>query len=463
MAGVRGCVAGIRHNIRLGLVFLLVGCLTGLAVEPSRAETRLSVEDGRQLAVVLVQAGHVTAAREAALALLSRDPEDQVALLVLARAARDLGLYPEAIDAARRAHRLAEKGSLHRFGASLAMAQALASSGQRGRAQFWLRRAVDEAPDAAARASALRDFNYVRWRNPLSIRLQFNAFPSSNVNGGPTSNTVVIGGIEFINPAAVPLSGLGFSTGAAVSYRWAMGEDVLSFGLSVDATTYRLSDRAKALVPTARSSDYATSQVALSFGWLRPREDGVLSVTTAFGRDWRADAALADWARLGIRRTRDFKAVGKLDFSADLVTRRRLDLAIRSSDELGLGVGWTWTLANGDSLRLGVDVLRVWSESATMARKSGKVVVNWQKAEPVLGMQISAFGSLEKVTYDKPLALLGVQEDLRVELGVTALLEEQGFLGFAPEVGVVLSRTDSNISLMTTEAAELRLGIRSLY
>ena len=48
-------------------------------------------------------------------------------------------------------------------------------------------------------------------------------------------------------------------------------------------------------------------------------------------------------------------------------------------------------------------------------------------------------------------------------LGVTAVLSELDYMGFAPEIGLTLTKTDSNIPAMTTEKAELRFGIRSVF
>ncbi len=451
-------------RMRRGILALALCLQAGLAAPQAGAQERLSIEDGRKLAVALVQAGQPTAAREAARALLTRDPDDLVALLVLARAARDLGLYDEAKVAARRAHRLAPKGSADRFGASLAMAQALASDGQRGLAQLWLRRAADEAPSDGARDLALRDLAYVRWRNPLALNLQFNAFPSSNVNGGPTSNVLVIGGLEFVDPDAVPLSGYGVSAGVDARLRlWAADRDELSLGLSLDATTYVLSDSAKARLPAARGSDYGTAQAVVSFGWIGRRDWGQASARLALGRDWRGGDPQADWVRLSFGAEKPWAGLGALDVSLDLVQKTRLDSALRSSDEVYVGAGWSWALASGDRMRLGLDLGKVWSDAASVARHSAGISLSWQKAEPVWGLGLSAEASVKAVDYERPLFLLGIQHDLTTQIGVTAVLQDLDVMGFAPEVGVVLTRTQSNISTMTSETAEIRFGIRSVY
>ena len=61
--------------------------------------------------------------------------------------------------------------------AALAVAQALSSEGARTRAQLWLRRAMQVAPTKRQKALAVRDFRYVRLRNPWSTRLSFSVAP----------------------------------------------------------------------------------------------------------------------------------------------------------------------------------------------------------------------------------------------------------------------------------------------
>lgn len=442
----------------LGAAGLVVALAFG-----ARAETRLSINEGRALAVRLVQSGQATAARAAALALLQRDPEDVVALIVLSRAERDLGAFKAAQKAARHAERVATTDR-DRFGAALAMAQALASDGRRTAAQFWLRRAAELAPDDRARAVAVRDFAYVRSRNPLKARLSFGAFPSSNVNDGPTSNTLIVGGIEFVNPDAVPLSGLGFSVGGDLSWRLPAGKEAgVTLGLSADSTHYILSEGARAQVPDARASDYATSGLAVSAGYDQRAGKSVLSSTLRIGRDWQGGAALADWSQLSFGLQRGMDERHALSLALDLTDTRRKDADIRSSRKIGGGVGWLWASEAGDRWASRLTLGSVQSDSAAIARREAELRLDWQRGAPVLGMEVSAFATLGLAQYDRALPGLATRQDVNARLGVTALINKVDYMGFAPEIGVVLSGTNSNIPALTTRKAELRLGIRSTF
>lgn len=451
-----------RAARRAGVAGLVLGLVLAMTVA-APAETRLSIDQGRALAVRLVQAGQATAAREAALALLQRDPDDVVALIVLSRAERDLGAFKAAQKAARHAAKVA-KTDKDRFGAALAMAQALSSDGRRTAAQFWLRRAVELAPDDKTRAIAVRDFTYVRSRNPVKARLSFGAFPSSNVNNGPTSNTLVVGGVEFVNPDAVPLSGLGFTTGADLSWRLPVAQDAgITLGLSADSTRYILSEHARAQVPEARASDYATSVVALSASYDRRIDKTLLSSTLKAGRDWQGGEALADWSQLSFGLQHGVDDRHALSLALELTDTQRKDADFRSSQAVSGGVGWIWASKAGDQWASRLTLGHVQSDSAAIARREAELRLDWHRGAPVLGLDLSAFATLGLDHYARPLPGLETRRDLNARLGVTALIRNVEYMGFAPEVGVVLSGTNSNIPALTTRKAELRLGIRSSF
>ena len=449
----------------MGLARLLRGAALalGLLGAPAVAETRLSIPEARQFAVQLVQSGQPTAAQAAARALLQHDPDDIVALIVLSRAARDLGDYRTAETAARRAFRLAESDK-DRFSAALAMAQALASHGRHSSAQFWLRRAAEVAPDDRHRMVAVRDFAYVRGRNPWRATLSFGAFPSSNVNDGPTTNTLIIGGIEFSNPDAVPLSGFGLSTGFDLSRRWELGpKSQLVLGFAGNATEYALSSAARGAVPTARASDFGNAGLSASLGWVRPEGAHQVRATFETGRVWQGGAVLADWRQLRLGYGHGFGEGRRLSLGVTLTDTDRHDAAIRSSVKSGVDLGWSWGAPGADAWSLGLSLGRVASDAASVARREAELRLDWQHAQPVLGTKIAGFASLGLRAYDEPLYIAAARRDVTARLGLSAELVKLDYLGFAPELGVTFSQTDSNITAMTTRKAELRLGVKSTF
>jgi hypothetical protein len=446
-----------------GLLGAATLALLALGAAPAAAEMRLSPDEARQFAVRLAQHGQPTAARAAAEALLLRDPNDVVALIVLSRSARDLGDYAAARKAAARAWRLGGNDR-DRFAAGLAMAQALASEGRRGAAQFWLRRAGQVAPDARTRTVARRDFAYVRSRNPWRAKLSFGAFPSSNVNDGPTTDSVVIGGLEFVDPDAVPLSGFGATAAAGVSYRFGLDDrSDLTLGIEGSTTRYALSAAAKRRVPDASAADYDRSTIALSAGWNRRLGQGLISATVTRGRDWYGGAVLSDWTELALNHVRAQGQDQQLRFGLTLTDTQRHDADIRSSQAAEASFGWGRALAGGGRLDAELTLGRVWSDSSAVARREVGLTLAWQRGQPVLGAEISGFVSLALDDYDLPLYAVAVRKDVTATLGVSALLSEVDYMGFSPEVGLTLSQVNSSVASFTTRKAEIHFAIRSTF
>jgi len=450
----------MRH---LWVATLLLGVM--LMAPLARAEMRLSLEDSRVLAIGLVQGGQPKAARAVALVLLQADPQDVTALIVLARSARALGRSDEAIAAGRQAFRLASSGD-DRFSAALVTAQALSAADRKTRAQLWLRRAAEVAPDAQRRAVAVRDFAYVKSRNPLSAQLSFSTAPSSNINGGPTTTSVVIGGFEFFNPDAVPLSGLGVSLGGSLGYRIETGaQSHLRFGVSAKTTQYVLSDSARADVPEARASDYATAGVGASVTWSRVQADrrGRAQVTLAVGQDWSGGAVLARDISLSGQVDRAVNQTDRLGFHLTGTRTQRLDEDLRSSEKIETGLHWMRALPSGDGLVVRATLATTWSDAASIAHRAAGVGIEYQIGRPLAGMDVALILNLDARDYARPLYTVVAREDLGVEAGVMLTLRRVETYGFAPQLGVVASRTRSNVAMFDTERVEVRLSVKSVF
>lgn len=429
------------------------------------AETRLDIPEARKLAVVLVQSGEAAAAREVARVLLQRDPEDVTALIVLSRAERDLGSFDTAQAAGRRAYRLAEPG-VERFTAAMTTAQALSSDGRRTRAQLWLRRAAEAAPDETRRRAAERDFAYVRSRNPLTLRFGLGVAPSSNVNGGPTTNTLVIGGIEFVDPEAVPLSGLVATLDLGVGYivDLAPGQ-TLTFGLRGRTQQVALTDDARDSVSGVEGSDFAKDSLSAQIGWALtpPDRRSRTLIDLEIAREWSGRDPLADRVALSLRHERVLSPRNRLGFTLAGDHTTRLDSALRSSEGVVAGIDWTHVLPSRDLASVSLTLGEVNSDAASVAHRSADLRISYARGEPVLGMALSGYLQVGRREDDRPLYTANPREDTSLELGITATMLKLDYLGFAPEVGLVRSRTWSSVSLNDTSETQIRLGIRSSF
>ncbi|WP_157772694.1 surface lipoprotein assembly modifier [Pseudoponticoccus marisrubri] len=452
-----------RSAARLALI-------AALAAPPPAAatgeETRLSLSEARGAAARLLHEGRAASALVLADGVLLGDPDDVQGLLLRSRALRDMGRPDDALEAAQAAWQQAGTGR-DRFFTAMVLAQAQASGGNKAVAQYWLRRAAQIAPDDRLRAVAVRDFRHVRRITPWRLSVDLTFQPSDNINGAPKTNTFTFAGLPFVNPTAVPVSGLRY--GADVDYVYRVGLDKssrLNLGVGLEVERVRLSSSAKRKLPGLRASDFREDALSLSLGYERRGGEGrwlgaaELSVT----RRWVAGELLSDALRLQL--SHDRVLAPRWEMGARLAGERdhRHDLAARSSTSTELGFDLTHRFDHG-ALRLDLMGAETRSDSRSIARDTRRVALAYALARPVKGMLPRVVASYEEVDFDLAPASFWTEprRDREYGLALDVLLPGLDYYGFAPEIGVSWSDRRSNYSLYETEGTDLRLGLRSVF
>jgi tetratricopeptide (TPR) repeat protein len=449
-----------QRLVAAGLATLL------LATAPARAEElRLDAGNLTQLALVMLDSQRPAQALAMAEALLKRNPKDAGALSIRSRALRDLGRYSEAVAAGKEAWAAAATAGL-RYDAAMVTAQALASGGSKYRAQFWLRRAVEVAPDDGARRAAERDFNYVRSRSRLWLKFDASIQPSNNVNNGSASNILWYQGFPLVlSGDAQALSGTEAALGVTLKYRLAETEQAKTdLRVSLVQTSVALSGEAKAQAPGARGSDYnyGALELGLERQW-RPFEKTEAFVAGSIGHNWYGGDALSNYVRLDLGLTKAMSKDLSLKGSLSLEHQDRLDSPMRSSDLLTLAMGVTARTKQRDR----IDVVLSWrdtvSDSVEIEHERLKFQLDWTRARPVLGARFSL--GLWAETRDYPMSRYAVGGRTDSSLGAEALLafDKIDYMGFVPVVTLSGTRTDSNISLYDSETLGVGFSIRSAF
>lgn len=435
------------------------------AALPAFAQTRLNIPESRSLVARLLADGHYSAAHAVTSALMTRPDPTAGDRLLHARALRG-------IDQPRTAHRLALQvfrradSQKLRYASAMVVAQALSSDGHKTRAQIWLRRAAEIAPDGARRAQAVQDFRYVRTTNPWSVRVRFGVSPSSNVNRGPTDNTFTWNGLTFVDPALVPLRGYEISTGLAIEHRLPLASgNRLRLGLVVDDSRFILSDEARRKVPGARGSDYdfLAVETRLAVDWLAPALSSTQTASLVFGRNWAGGQHLTDYLRAGLATSRAVTQKDRIGLRFSAERQWRQDAAIRSGDILTLGGSWGRVLADGAQLSLDLALSDMDAVSADIAHQKARLGVSYALGKPVLGALASLSLGVETRWYDRPLYGPEPRQDETLQIGGSLFFTTFDLFGFAPKVGLTATRTNSNVSRFETEAIELNLGLQSVF
>ncbi len=455
---LRSC---LRPLIVAGLLF----CVPGLPVQAQG--TDVTPAELRALAAEALARAAPDRALVYADALLARDDGDFEALVLRARAARDLGRARAARAAAMAAWRRAEAPG-ERHASALVMAQALASSGQRTRAQWWLRRAAHHAPTAAARQRAVRDFRYVRGRNPWSTEISISVAPRSNVNGGSLQSTTRLYDLPFdfrLRGSAQALAGTEVAADVSTRYRLRGSERRKTEAtLRAHYRTYRLTDAARDRAPDVAGSDFAFGSLSatLSETWRSRADRAPRRVAATVGQAWYGGEPYLGFVQLSGARhwVTGARSAVHLSLMAEAQQGRG---GIADSRKLRGGAGATRRLEAGHRLRLHLAATASRSESAARDYDGLEVGARLDLAEPVLGMALDFGVRVAGERYAGSFFGMTGREDASIAVDVRADLTGLEQYGFMPSVTLRAERTESTLGLYDTEKLGLELGWRSAF
>jgi hypothetical protein len=386
--------------VKRAICLTLCCALWGVAAAEAGPVT-LTADQLRGFGSEALARGYADQALEVAEALLRRDPQDSLALTLKSQALRIRGDLTGSESAARKAWATAENGTA-RYGAATALAQALSLQNHRTTAQYWLRQAVQNAPNGAARAQAMQDFNYVRDQNPLNLQFDASIRPSNNINGGARDPLFEFQGIPFIlSGDSLALSGLAIGYGVSGSYKLTDTGDVqnaLTFAASHQGVV--LSSEAQAQAPDASNADYALGNIEA--GWQRRAagQFGRLTTELTAGHSWYGGRDLANSfsAQASVDRQISPGVLGILTVS---VTRQdRLDRPVSSSVDVDFAATLSTKGPKGDSWQLALNLSQVSSVDIGIEHGEAGLQLNWQAAKSFAGLGLGASLSARIADYD---------------------------------------------------------------
>lgn len=457
----------------LGLALALALPAPGIRAEAAEAAQQelfeLTPVQMRALAAKRLARGDVGMARALAQALLRRDPRDFSALLLLSQSERALGQGDAAQAAAARAWDQAETPE-ERYAAAMVRAQALASDGHRTRAQLWLRRASEEAPDRATRARAIRDFKYVRLRNPWSTQLSFSVAPTDNVNNGSARDSFTIDGLPFefiLSGAAQALSGVELRFGVDTRYRLAetprRATDLL---LHFDHASYRLSGEAKEAAPGVEGRDFATSSLSagLSQRIMFNDKANELVLTGRAGQNWYGGDPYGHFLRGEARLSHTLNARNRLTGGVTLEARRG-DGAPEADVGL-MSLSWDHAWTGGQMSLYGVatrSVSDVMSADYRDLRLGARIAPKMDWLDGALGADPAFTLEARARDFDASPYTFDGRRDEELMAGVEVVFRDVDYYGFSPVLTVESAVTSSNVALHESARTGLELSIRSAF
>ncbi|KKM83018.1 hypothetical protein LCGC14_1313600 [marine sediment metagenome] len=431
------------------------------------APVQLDPPQMREAARIAVDGGRDAAALAMADALLLRDPEDVFALLIRSRALRGLGRFDAAIAAAQSAWDLADSDA-QSFDAARVMAQALSSAGRRSRAQFWLRRAAEAAPNDGFRDVAIRDYRYVRARNPLQTSLTFAITPSSNVNGGSSEEEAVLFGLPFVLGGATrALSGTQVTAGAELRYRLPATRRVQDeFSVAGQTQHAVLSDAARDQAPDASNGDF--TYTTLDLAWRRVFADaearrGYNATTVTLGQGWYGGDPLSHRLRLDAERVQRIGGGAELRLGGHLQYEEFDTANSPPVLKFGLAGGTVRRIEGVGLLRLDLETAVSRSDNVALDYRSVRGSVEYRPDRPILSTELTLSASLKMQDFDASSFATGGRFDSTATLGAEMLFREIESHGFSPVLSVTGAWRSSDIDLYDSETLGLRLGLRSSF
>ncbi|MFU8777619.1 MAG: hypothetical protein ACNA7M_08100 [Roseovarius sp.] len=449
---------------RLGASIALI--VAGLAAHAEPLNLSLAQADA--LAGEALLQGQPRLAYDLSKGLLEADPHNPRALYYQALALAQARAYGAAGKKAALAYWHAETDSQRYQAANLAAQISFADARLTG-SQFWLRRAVEHAPNDVARAQTVTAFQNVRARNPLRFDFRFSATPSDNVNNGANSPLNVIDGVPVVgtlSPSAQALSGVITTAQVSASYRLAKGagRETRARG-RVNARRVTISDS----VPGLSGDDLSSTVLELGLSqYLRGTSE---AVTWKFdldgGRVWYAGDPLYDFARLGVARHHRLGNRLLLSFGATLESQ--LYEAARGADSTlasgfaGLGI----SLDRGGQIGFQVQYRDTDSNGINRAFDQWTGIASYQMGRALGPASLEFSLGISQVDYSSYqvgfINVPGGRDDKSVFGGVTATFKDWGYMGFVPTLTVTSERSDSNISRFDVEETAITLGIRSEF
>ncbi|NGM46443.1 tetratricopeptide repeat protein [Rhodobacter sp. SGA-6-6] len=388
--------------------------------------------------------------------ILAQAPGDPGAHMILAAALTRSGAPDQAVPVAKRGFRLAGSKEA-RFEGAYLTAEALAAAGRPWAAKLWLRRADLYAPTRDHEAVLSYAYRSVSAQSRLGIAVSLFGGPSDNVNGGSLHDTFWFYGIPIPITQAIPGQVYGVST-------------QLSYGLSprtraVLVWSHRevvLGDRARAMDPSARASDYRQDQLSLGLDHVWQDGKGRFAVLTSgsIGRRWNGGEVGADILRGSVELRRglseDWVVAGRLlleavdipgDAVADSLTGRVSVSASHRADWLG-------------ALTAEAGTVRVESDAAGIAWRGPALALSWRP--PVRSESFGLTVDLEAERRDY-WRTPSFDADKWLSMAVTAELPSLEVMGFNPTVTLSAARTWSDVVVRDTEEIGISFGISSQF
>lgn len=461
---------------------LALAMASGFGFSASAKDVTLTLDQANAVARQAFIAKDYRTANTLSYGVLQQRPNDTRALVMAAATDPSLGQAKRGWQAGRRAFKLAKDPTL-KYEAAFFTASAAVSQERYNSAKYWLRQAYQAAPNDVSKARVSQIFKNVRRKSPLTVNLDFNVSPSSNINNGSREDTSYIGffgGQAQLSADAQALSGMQYRGSAAFQYK--LGETtrkrtVLNFG--VDARYYSLSPSSKAdlqaeddartlagLEPrNVRASEFSYETLYAGVTQQVLSEDKRSSLTYGFslGQSWYGGSSLSRFAGVNLRKFKVLTPARSIRYGLSAQRQFRLDNKRNSSNVVSLTGSVSQLIKDRGLLTVGGYVRDTNSQSNEIDNTALGLTLSYKLSKPVFAKtQLEMSMALQRAEYETSV-IYGDRRDNRLSLSSTLTFSDINYYGFSPTATLSASRTNSTVDRYSTDSLGINLGLRSSF
>jgi hypothetical protein len=427
----------------------LAGLAVAAAGHPARAQITLTPPQPAQTltllqaAELLIQNGRLAEARRVLLSLEAANPRDSEVQFLLAMISVQQKDYPGAIRRFRAI--LVREPAAQRVRLELARAFYLEKDYDNAERQFRFARAGEAPPEVKAN---IDHYLYlIRRERRFSYSVSVAAAPDTNLNAGPSINTVSIFGLPFqLSDQARRQSGVGLSLDASGEWSPAIGDLAR---MRVGAQFHR-SDYSGGTFDDTTVSGYAGPR------FLGPRWE-ISPLATAFQRwyggltyEWGAGGALQGTyyptPKLGVTAS----------FSGQQMSFRAPGM---NGPSLSTSVGAFYTADPATVISGALSVARQEAQLSVYANTAWQLQLGFYRDLPH-GFSVAVQPSYAVLNYDGDYVAFGTARRDRLWAVQTSLLNRRiDWWGFTPRVAYTYTSNASSIALFAYDKQRVEVGL----
>lgn len=310
------------------------------------------------------------------------------------------------------------------------------------------RRLAETTSDAGLRARLARKAGAQGRSDKSGVQVRFGLLPSSNVTGGPNTDTILIGGLPFrLDPGSRQAGGTGISLGLVAWQSWDLSPDWrLTLSGSVDRRVYDIDAKADETEVGARLAfAHKASWGGLSFG---PRA-AVL---------YQSGAQVRQQAGLGVETAVLTGKTTRLSFSAEVLRQRFPQAAFRDGTLSRAQIGLRWAASRDTSFHLHLPIERETAEVDHLSHLELGVEFGVKLRRGPMGIGLAVATSRDR--YDGVYPGFDVaRKDQVSSLELTLSHDKLNWQGMVPELSITRTRQDSNIPLHDSWTTDVGLTL----